>query len=68
MKAKGAEKIFVLALKLIFGIIILVLCVQSPVGFWQSFVFYGAGIYLLGGVQIVAWIILIVLLWAIWSD
>jgi len=31
------------------GVLILGKCLLNPVGFWQTLIFYGAGIYLLGG-------------------
>jgi len=39
------------------GVFLLVKHCLAPEGFWQKFVVYGLGVYFLGGVQIVFWII-----------
>lgn len=40
----------------------------NPTGFWQNFVLYGAGIYILGAAQIGLILILIFVLISIWID
>jgi len=49
-------------------IILLAKLVFSPNGFWQKFALYGAGIYFLGSLQVIFFIIWIVILVAIWTD
>jgi len=39
------------------GVFLLVKHCLAPEGFWQKFVTYGLGVYFLGGLQIVFWII-----------
>lgn len=37
-------------------------------GFWQNLVLYGAGIYILGGIQIFLFVVFLVASFAIWAS
>lgn len=50
------------------GLIFLFKYLLSPEGFWQKAFVYGVGINILGGIQIFLWVILGVVLVAIWSE
>ena len=49
------------------GLLILGKLLLNPVGFWQNFMFFGAGAYVLGTIQLLGWVLLGGLLLIIWS-
>lgn len=50
------------------GLIISFKYLLSPEGFWQKAFAYGVGIYLLGGIQIALWVLLVGALVIIWEE
>src|SRR3989338_1704686 len=42
---------------------LLVYHLLSPEGFWQKFVIFGIGVYLLGGIQIILLVLCVALVW-----
>jgi hypothetical protein len=42
--------------------------ILNPEGFWQKFLVYGVGIWFIGGLQIVLFIIAIILIFKLWTE
>ena len=42
--------------------------ILSPEGFWQKFLVYGVGVWFIGGVQIVLFLVAIILVAKLWVD
>jgi hypothetical protein len=47
---------------------LLIKSLLNPAGFWEQFVVYGVGIYVLGGLQLVFLILWIVAVVSIWNN
>ena len=66
--------------KLILSLVSFVLCfiptwlyllvkwILSPEGFWQNIILFGVGVWILGSIQVILFIIFIYLLIRIWSE
>ena len=49
-------------------IYLLVKYLLSPEGFWQNLVLFGLGVWFLGIIQVVLWVVLVFLLIGIWTE
>ncbi len=49
-------------------IYLIVRLLLTPNGFWQELVLVGLGVWVLGSIQVILFIVLLILLFAIWNE